>query len=151
MNGNKCKLSNGTPGTQQSIEQTELFDIVSKNENNLNLVMPNHSNAITPIEKFSKYSLDYSNPNAKGKAESYEKGLGFTKSNANDLKKQIEMAVTSGAINPYEISTSKYGVKYKYRIPVTGPNGKTKNVIVVYQIDEGNNVPRLITNYLEGK
>ena len=34
---------------------------------------------------------------------------------------------------------------------VTGPNGKTKNVIAVYQIDKGSNTPRLITNYLEGK
>ena len=34
---------------------------------------------------------------------------------------------------------------------VTGPNGKTKNVIAVYQIDKGSNTPRLVTNYVEGK
>lgn len=37
--------------------------------------MPNYTNAVTPAEKFVNYSLDYSNPNVKGKAEAYEKGL----------------------------------------------------------------------------
>lgn len=79
--------------------------------------MPNHSKAITPIEKFTNNSLDYSNPNARGKAEAYEKGLGFTKFNASELQKPIEHYVKSGKVKPYEISKSKYGIKYKYRIP----------------------------------
>ena len=98
-----------------------------------------------------KYSLDPNNPNAKGKAEAYEKGLGFTMQNADGLISQIHSAVTTGSVKPYDVSTTEFGVKYKYRIPVTGPNGKTKNVIAVYQIDKGSNTPRLITNYLEGK
>ena len=113
--------------------------------------MPNHTKASTPIEKFTKYSLDYGNKNAAGKAEVYEKGLGFTKENAEELKSQIHNAVTQETVKPYEVSESEYGTKYKYRIPVTGPNGKTKNVIAVYQIDKGSSIPRLITNYLEGK
>ena len=71
--------------------------------------------------------------------------------NAIDLKKQIHNAVTKGTIKPFDVSESEYGTKYKYRIPVTGPNGKTKNVITVYQIDKDGDTPRLITNYLEGK
>ena len=51
----------------------------------------------------------------------------------------------------YNTLYTRVGVKYKYRIPVTGPNGKTKSVIAVYQIDKGCNTPRLITNYLKGK
>lgn len=113
--------------------------------------MPHHSKAVTPLKKFTKYSLDYDNKNAVGKAEAYEKGLGYTKSNASELKNQIHDAVTTGTIKPYDVSQSQYGTKYKYRIPVTGPNGKTKNVIAVYQIDKGSDTPRLITNYLEGK
>jgi len=112
--------------------------------------MPNCTNASTPKEKFINYSLDYSNPNAKGKAEAYEKGLGYTKDNAAELIKQIHDFVTGGN-KPYEISQSEYGTKYKFRIPVRGPNGKTKNVIAVYQIDKGSSIPRLITNYMEGK
>ena len=43
-------------------------------DNNSN--MKNYAKAKTPIEKFTKYSLDYDNKNAAGKAEAYEKGLG---------------------------------------------------------------------------
>ncbi len=115
------------------------------------LYMPDHNKAITPIEKFTKYSLDYNNKNAVGKAEAYEKGLGYTKENAYELRAQIHNAVTNGASKPYEVSESEFGTKYKYRISITGPNGQTKNVIAVYQIDRGERIPRLITNYLEGR
>lgn len=108
--------------------------------------MPNHTKASTPIEKFTKYSLDYRNKNAVGKAEAYKKGPGFTKENAEELKSQIHNAVTQETVKPYEVSESEYGTKYKYRIPVTVPNGKTKNVIAVNQIDKGSSIPRLITN-----
>ena len=113
--------------------------------------MPNHAKARTPKEKFVDYSLNYLNANAKGKAEAYERGLGYTRDNAGSLISQVHDAVTSGKVNPYEISDTAFGKKYKYRIPVTGPNGKTKNVIAVYQIDNGSTIPRMITNYLEGK
>ena len=112
--------------------------------------MPNASKAVTPAEKFVNYSLDYNNPNAKGKPEAYEKGLGYTKFNASELISQVKQYVESGN-KPYEVTHSEYGTKYKFRIPVKGPNGKTKNVIAVYQIDVGQSVPRMVTNYLEGK
>ena len=113
--------------------------------------MPNCRSAVTPGEKFTSYSLDYDNPKAAGKAEAYEKGLGYTKDNADGLIKQIHTAVTLDNVKPYAMEETQYGVKYKYRIPVTGPNGKTKAVIAVYQMDLGSTTPRLITNYLEGK
>ena len=116
-----------------------------------NQSMPNHSKAAAPAEKFVNYSLDYNNPNAVGKAEAYERALGYTKSNAQGLVSQIHNAVTSGTAKPYQVSETEYGIKYKYRIPITGPNGKTKNVIAVYQIDKGSSTPRLVTNYVEGK
>ena len=123
----------------------------SNTKGSSNQSMPNHSKATTPIEKFVNYSLDYNNPNAVGKAEAYERALGYTKSNAQGLVSQIHNAVTSGTAKPYQVSETEYGTKYKYRISVTGPNGKTKNVIAVYQIDKGSSTPRLVTNYVEGK
>ena len=112
--------------------------------------MPNADKALTPREKFINYSLDPNNINAKGKPEAYEKGLGYVRDNADGLISQIHTYVTSGN-EPYEVSQTEYGTKYKFRIPVTGPNGNTKNVIAVYQIDNGQSVPRLITNYLEDR
>ena len=113
--------------------------------------MPNHQNAVTPKEKFTSYSLDYDNPNAKGKAEAYEKTLGFNKSNADELIKQIDQAIKTESVSPIEVSSTEFGVKYKYRIPVKGVNGQIKNVIAVYQIDKGTDIPRMITNYMEKK
>ncbi len=115
------------------------------------LSMPNHSKAVTPKEKFVNYSLDYNNPNAKGKAEAYERGLGYNQSNYQGLASQVHNAVSSGSAKPFQVSETEYGIKYKYRISVTGPNGKTKSVIAVYQLDKGSKIPRLITNYLEEK
>ena len=37
------------------------------------------------------------------------------------------------------------------RIPVKGVNGQIKNVIAVYQIDKGTDIPRMVTNYVERK
>lgn len=150
MNGTSSGQASGTPGTQITTEQGELLNSVANNEASLKSSMPNYANATTPREKFVNYSLNPNNPNAKGKAEAYEKGLGYTKNNADGLISQVHNYVTSRN-EPYKVTQSEYGTKYKYRIPVTGPNGKTKNVIAVYQIDAGKTTPRLITNYLEGK
>lgn len=111
--------------------------------------MPNYQNTVTPIEKFSKYSLNPSNKNNDGKAEAYKKGLGFDQDNADELRKAIHDKIISGRVSPYEIEQFQYGVKYKFRVPVTGPNGKTKYVIAVYQIDNGEVTPRMVTNYLD--
>lgn len=113
--------------------------------------MPNNKKAVTPREKFVNYSLDYTNPNSKGKAEAYEKALGFNKENANSLINQIHVNVTEGKIHPISIQSNNYGTKYKYEIPVKGANGKTKIVVAVYQIDKNAIIPRLITNYVKKK
>ena len=148
--GAEIKISNGTVGSQGSLEQMNAENAAIQNETLLLNSMPNNTKAVTPREKFTKYSLDYDNPNARGKAEAYERGLGFTKENADSLIRQISDAVTTIA-KPYSVSQAEFGTKYKFRIPVKGPNGKTKNVIAVYQIDSGKSIPRMITNYLEGK
>ena len=115
------------------------------------VTMPNHKQAVTPREKFTGYSLNYDNPNSRGKAEAYEKALGFNKSNADSLIEQIDNAVRNETVSPVEISETGFGTKYKYRIPIKGANGMIKNVMAVYQIDKGTDIPRMITNYVEKK
>lgn len=75
--------------------------------------------------------------------------MGFDKSNAEQLRSAIHNAIVSGKYEQYDIERGKTGIKYKYKIPVKGPNGKTKNVIAVYQIDDGQENPRMVTNYLD--
>lgn len=150
MNASNSGLAHGTSGSPQTtIENGEAERKAVENVSQC-FSMPKYQHAVTPREKFIAYSLNYSNPNAKGKAEAYERGLGYTISNAEGLISQIHNYVTEGR-PPYEVSRTQYGIKYKFRIPVTGPNGKTRNVIAVYQLDNGETIPRMITNYLEGK
>ena len=141
MGAGQSDLYKGTYGDSESNLPTELTG----------KYMPNSDKAITPKEKFINYSLDRENPNATGKAEAYERGLGFNKSNAEELISQIDTAVRNGTYSPIEIIKSEFGTKYKFKIPVKGANGLIKNVIAVYQIDKGKEIPRLITNFLEGK
>ena len=150
MNGTSSGEVVGTAGTQGSLEQSSVEAMANENGANVSTSMPNAEKAVTPREKFINYSLNPDNPNARGKAEAYEKGLGYTRENADGLISQVHNYVTSDN-KPYEVSQLEYGTKFKFRIPVTGPNGKTKNVIAVYQIDSGQSVPRMITNYLEGR
>ena len=77
--GETSGISNGTSGAQGNMEQMNSEVAAVQNETNLSSTMPNNSKAVTPKEKFTKYSLDYDNPNARGKAEAYERGLGYTK------------------------------------------------------------------------
>lgn len=115
------------------------------------ITMPNHQQAVTPKEKFLEYSLNYENPNSRGKAEAYERALGYNRENADGLIKQISDMVKEEIVSPIEIVKTEYGTKYKYRIPVKGINGQVKNVIAVYQIDKGTKIPRMITNFVERK
>lgn len=113
--------------------------------------MPYYKDVVVSPEKFFNYSLDYTNPNNRGKAEAYEKGLGFTKANGQLLIDAIQNAVSSGKYSPVRVKESPYGMRYEYEIPIKGPNGQTKKVLAVFQLSPGSTKPVLITNYLLGK
>jgi hypothetical protein len=152
MRGNNSGYTtNGSFTGQQSIESLNQSIASKEAENYLLSTMPNYAKANTPIDKFTSYSLNPENPQNSGKAEAYKRALGYTKTNASELKNKIHNAIITGTAKPYEVVQSNYGTKYKYRISITGPNGKTKNVIAVYQIDKGCKIPRMVTNYVEGK
>lgn len=152
MRGSDSGLTtNGSNTGQANLESLDHSLAAGWAEATLMNSMPNSHSAKTPIEKFTSYSLNPSNANSKGKAEAYARALGYTMKNAKELRDKIHSAVASGHVRPYEVSQSEYGTKYKYRILITGPNGKTKNVIAVYQIDRSSSTPRMITNYVEGK
>lgn len=135
----------GTRGNpQQSLEQENF----SNKNQETSKIMPNYDKATIDDRKFLEYSLDMNSTNGKDKAIAYEKGLGYNKTNFQSLKWQIEKNINSGKAAPKQIKSTGHGTKYVFEIPVTGPNGKTKTV-VVYQIDKDKTIPRLITNYLK--
>lgn len=45
--------------------------------------------------------------------------------------------------------TSIYGLRFQVRVRIQGLNGREGTLVTNWQIDNGKNVPRLITNWLE--
>lgn len=83
---------------------------------------------IMPDEKFSAYAL---NPiKEPDKAKAFEKALGYTLDNYQDLKAQImELANESKFI---EKGDNGHGMRYEYIMEVTGANGKKANVLTAW-------------------
>lgn len=139
-------LAVGTRGNpQQSLEQENF----SGRNRNHSKTMPNYDKIIIDDNKFLKYSLDMDSPRGKDKAIAYKRGLGFDKTNYSLLKKQIVEKITSGKYTYVKSFADDYGVHYTFELPIQGPNGKTKIVVVAFQIDYDKDIPRLVTNYLK--
>ena len=108
---------------------------------------PNADKAIIDPKKLISYSLDYDNNKGKDKALLFEKVLGFTKSNANLLIKQIQENVSNYKAEICE--SDQYGQRYAVLMPITGVNGNTATVHTGWIIDNGKTIPQLVTVYIE--
>lgn len=112
--------------------------------------MPNYKKAITPEEKFTKYSLDMNSIAGRHKAIVYKSVLGFTIDNCEELIRQIHESITSGNARLIKITKNeKEVIKYEYLIKVKGVNGNIADVVAVYGIDKNKAKPRMITNYVK--
>ncbi len=141
-------LGVGTKGNpQQSLEQENF----AQKNNDTSSAMPNYDKGTIDDDKFLKYSLDMTSEKGRDKAIAYEQGLGFNKTNYLVLKERIISKVNGGTAKLVKTHDTEFGPRYTFEIPVTGPNGNTKTVVVVYQIDNDSGIPRLITNYLKKK
>ena len=67
------------------------------------------------------------------------------------MKEQIISKVNGGTAKIVKTQDTEFGPRYTFEILVKGPNGSTKTVVVVYQVDNDRGIPRLITNYLKKK
>ncbi|MDU4960941.1 MAG: hypothetical protein E6X17_09830 [Sporomusaceae bacterium] len=90
--------------------------------------------------KLEKYLLNVEHVDGASKAKWFEKALGFTKENASDLARQIVFDPNKAV----KTATTEFGTKYNQVIPITGPNGKTIDVVFAW-IENNDGVIRLIT------
>jgi len=98
-----------------------------------------------PEEKFTGYAL---NPEkAADKAEAFERALGYTLENYEDLVKNIIESVDETRF--VEKGDSGYGMRYEYIVELTGPNGKKANVLTAW-IQDGEE-KRLTSVYVTKK
>lgn len=109
--------------------------------------LPNYQKAVLPREKLEKYVLDPTNPVGKHKAILFEKVLGFVKSDWDSLRNAIlsELAYHKGTTGRRD----HYGQRYNVTMPITGPNGRTADVLTAWIVDTGEDYPTFITAYVE--
>jgi hypothetical protein len=115
--------------------------------------LPNFVEAEIDPEKFYRYSMDPMNIGSQSKWIAFEE-IGYNvhddESRWNAAQNVIEQLKDSLPDVPAKPGkTTQYGQRYQVRTQITGPTGKMGTLVTIWQIDVGNNVPRLITNWLE--
>jgi len=83
--------------------------------------------------KFTEYALSPTSPQGRHKARVFERALGFNLSNWMQLEQAIRDALCD---HPARLARVELvGIKYIVVIPVTGPNGRTADVLTVWIYD----------------
>jgi hypothetical protein len=91
-------------------------------------------------DKLARYLLNTEHPIGKEKARWFKGALGFTKTNADDLAKQIVLNEKMAKVT----AVTEHGTKFNQIISVTGANGKVINVQTAW-IRNKDGVVRLVT------
>ena len=108
--------------------------------------------AVIEDSKFMGYALNPHSERGQHKARVFAQALGFNLSNWELLKRAILEALPA---RPARLtSETAFGKKYEVVIPITGPNGRTADVLTIWQFDrlperaQYAEAPRLVTLYL---
>ena len=106
--------------------------------------LPNLENAVVSEEKITRYLLNSEHPDGAGKAAFFS-ALGFSAANwqelANALRRLAETTTVARSVE------SIHGKKYIIEGRLTSPCGKTPLVRTVWIVDQGGDIPRLVTAY----
>jgi len=100
-----------------------------------------------PDEKLTEYALNFEHPTGKEKAKAFKEALGYTKESYTDLKTKILDSFDEKEL-VYK-REDKYGKRYEQIMQITGPNGKTANVLTAWIKDNDNAEPRLTSIYVD--
>ncbi|HHY74043.1 MAG TPA: minor capsid protein [Bacillus bacterium] len=120
---------------------------IKKNEPHFDLITPKNSSIHS--DKLVKYALNKEHPKGKDKAIAFEKALGYTVENYQDL---IDNVMNNLGKYPAKYkSSSKYGESYEVLMNLTGPNSKNANVITGWLFNKETNEAKLTTIYVTNK
>ena len=105
--------------------------------------LPNYDRAVIEQIKLEGYVLDLTHPVGKHKAIVFKSALGFEQSHWEMLREAITAEL------PYHEAvvgrTDRYGQRYNVTVPITGPNGRTVEVLTAWIVDIGADHPRFVT------
>jgi len=114
--------------------------------------LPNCEQAVIEDSKLVRYALNPHSERGQHKARAFERTLGFNLLNWDLLKQAILAALPARLATV--TSETVFGKKYEVVVPITGPNGRTVDVLTVWQFDrlpdsvQYADAPRLVTLYL---
>ena len=107
--------------------------------------LPRYKEAVIPKAKFTQYAL---NPNKDpDKARAFERALGYTVDNADELISQIYDKISE--YEAVEKGDRGWGMSYEVVMDITGPNGKTAKVLTGWIDDKNNGEMRLTTVHID--
>lgn len=109
--------------------------------------LPHAERVVIDSRKLKDYALAVSHPVGRFKAAFFAR-LGFTPENWGDLKVQLRHLALERDAELGE--RSAYGQKYVVKGRVTGPKGRTAQLLTVWIVLNGQDVPQLVTLYPEG-
>lgn len=106
--------------------------------------VPNADRAIVPEGKVTGYLLSDAHPDGRGKARFFA-GHGFSISDWQGLAAALRRHAVD---HPFtEVAETAFGVRYAVDGILQTPDGRTPTVRVVWFIERGEEVPRLVTAF----
>lgn len=112
----------------------------------------NMEKAWIPAGKLAGYALNPDNPRGRNKAVVFASALALKKEHAAVLHDQIMRGIESGDYKAEHHMTNEYGETFKVIVPVTGMNGRTVDVVTLWQYDRKkgsiSTAPKLTTAYV---
>ena len=106
--------------------------------------LPNAATAVVQREKVEDYLLNPAHPDNGGKAHFFE-DLGFRRSEWRTLAKAFR--TLAGKADVAQSMKSPHGQKYVIVGIIESPDGKSRRVKMIWIVDSGTDVARLVTAY----
>lgn len=120
---------------------------------NPNDPLPNAKQAEIDPRKFEEYSMKPDHPSNQGKWRGFVL-LGYNVENpqsrkvaAADVINQLRIGLESAPAT--QTRSSPHGIRFEVRVRIQGPNQVEGNLFTSWQIDNGRDIPKLITNWVE--
>lgn len=109
--------------------------------------LPNAEKAIIETEKLRGYILSSTHPVGRFKAAFFRR-LGYSTRDWEAFEQSLRgLILTQDAT---EITESRYGKKFVVEGSVTSPSGDSMQIVTVWVILKGQNIPRFVTAYPGG-
>jgi hypothetical protein len=106
--------------------------------------LPNYAQAVFPERKITEYLLSLTHRDGRSKAAFFMR-FGFTADNWEGLADALRRHAAEHEI--IAVEDTPFGISYIVEGSLTAPDGRLPHVRVVWFIETGESIPRLVTAY----